>query len=109
MNKLEFKAEYRLARQGFDTQCEAVQIALADSVDSQWLRHQARLQVARELLVAKQRAAKAAVRRDLEQAGLSPDLRTHRGREELRRRAGLVLEIRGAWRGRVSRWTYGNL
>lgn len=108
MNKLEFKAEYRIARQGFDTQCEAVQIALADNVDSQWSRHQARLSIARELFVAKQRAAKDVVRRDLEQAGLSPDLRTHRGREELRRRAGLVLKIEEGWRGRVARWSYGN-
>lgn len=108
MDKLEFQAEYRAARLGYDTQCVAVQIALADGIDSQWSRHQARLQVARELHIAKQRAAPSAVRRDLEQAGLSTDLRGKRGKAELWCRVGAVLKLRAAWRSRVARWSYGN-
>ena len=108
MSKLEFQAEYRAARCGYDTQCEAVQRALADGIDSQWSRHQARLCVARELFIAKQRAASATVKRDILEAGHCGGLRGTRGKEELWRRVGAVLKIREAWRCRVRRWTYGN-
>ena len=106
MNKTQFKSEYRLARLGHDTSCEAVQVALSDVGESQTWRAIQRKNVAHELRAAKLRAAPDAIRQDLVEAWIFGGLRGKRGREELRSRVNAVLKIRAMWRKAVAGWCY---
>ena len=106
MNKAQFKSEYRLARLGHDTSCEAVQIALSEVGESQTWREVQRKNVAHELRAAKRRADPDVIRQDLVEEWILGGLRGKRGREELRNRVGAALKIRAMWRTSVSKWCY---
>ena len=107
MNKSQFKSEYRLARLGHDTTCEAVQIALREAGESQAWRVLRRKNMAGELRAAKLRAAPDAVRLRLHENGIEGGLRGKRGREELRSAVQAVMKIRAMWRTSVAKWCYG--